>query len=221
MTTADRPNGASSSRLVRAPRNVAGGVLLIAVAAVSIWMTLDLDQGSLRQMGPGMLPRWLAFGVGACGVALFAAGLMREGDGLGGAQLRGPLLVVLAILAFAATIRPMHLGAVTTPGFGMIVAGPLAILIGGCATPEARLRELVVLALALTAFCMVLFGDALNLPIPVLPRALAALFPPDWSQKLILRIAAAALAVAAALVFLAGRGRSRQADAAPSGAHDE
>jgi hypothetical protein len=67
------------------------------------------------------------------------------------------------------------------------VAGPLAIIIGGYATPEARLRDLVILALSLTPFCMVLFGDLLNLPIPVFPQALTGLFPADWSQKAVLR----------------------------------
>ena len=63
------------------------------------------------------------------------------------------------------------------PGLGLAFAGPLAILIGGYATPEARLRELVILALGLTPFCMLLFGDLLNLPIPIFPAALADSFP--------------------------------------------
>jgi hypothetical protein len=195
---------------IRAPRNVAGGLLLVGLAALALWLSAYLDQGTLREMGPGMLPRWLACGVGACGIILTASGIIREGDGLAGTSLRGPALVVLAILAFAATIRPFNLAGLTMPGLGLVVAGPLAILIGGFATPEARLKELVVLALGLTPFCMVLFGDLLNLPIPIFPRALAELFPPDWSQKLILRTTAAALFAAAALVFLAERHLARR-----------
>jgi hypothetical protein len=89
----------------------------------------------------------------------------------------------------------------------MVIAGPLAIIIGGFATPEARLRDLVILALSLTPFCMVLFGDLLNLPIPVFPQALTGLFPADWSQKAVLRATAATMAVAAAILFFATRSR--------------
>jgi hypothetical protein len=54
---------------------------------------------------------------------------------------------------------------------------------------------------------MVLFGDLLNLPIPVFPQALTGLFPADWSQKAVLRATAAIMAAVAALVFVASRGR--------------
>jgi hypothetical protein len=194
---------------VRSPQSLVGGLVLVALAALALWLTRDLPQGTLRSMGPAMLPRWLAVAVGASGIALAAAGLLKHGDALERFSLRGPAFVILAILAFAATIRPLALGGVTTPGLGLLFAGPLAILIAGLATDEARLRDLVILALALTAFCMELFGDMLNLPIPLFPQALAGLFPPDWSQKMILRVTAAALAVAAVAVLLLTRSRGR------------
>jgi hypothetical protein len=195
---------------VRAPQSLAGGLLLIALAALALWLTQDLDQGTLNAMGPAMLPRWLAIGVGLSGLALLAAAFLKEGDLLERWSLRGPVFVIGAILAFALTIRGYAFGSLVLPGLGLLVAGPLAIIIGGYATPEARLRDLVILALSLTPFCMVLFGDLLNLPIPVFPQALTGLFPADWSQKAVLRATAAIMAVAAVLVFLATRGR-RQA----------
>lgn len=195
---------------VRAPQSLAGGLLLIALAALALWLTRDLNQGTLNAMGPAMLPRWLAIGVGLSGLALLAAGFLKDGDRLERWSLRGPVFVIGAILAFAVTIRGYAFGSLVIPGLGMLVAGPLAIILGGFATSEARLRDLVILALSLTPFCMVLFGDLLNLPIPVFPQALTGLFPADWSQKAVLRATAAIMAVASALVFLTTRGR-RQA----------
>jgi hypothetical protein len=195
---------------VRAPQSFAGGLLLIALAALALWLTQDLDQGTLNAMGPAMLPRWLAIGVGLSGLALLATAFLKEGDLLERWSLRGPVFVIGAILAFAFTIRGYAFGSLVLPGLGLLVAGPLAIIIGGHATPEARLRDLVILALSLTPFCMVLFGDLLNLPIPVFPQALTGLFPADWSQKAVLRATAAIMAGAAVLVFLTTRGR-RQA----------
>jgi hypothetical protein len=196
---------------VRAPQSIAGGLVLLALAALALWLTRDLDQGTLNAMGPAMLPRWLAIGVGLAGLALLASAFIKEGDALERWSLRGPVFVIGAILAFALTIRPFSFGGIASPGLGLLFAGPLAIILGGYATPEARLRELVILALSLTPFCMVLFGDLLNLPIPVFPQALTGLFPADWSQKAVLRATAAIMAAVALLVFLTTRRRRQGA----------
>jgi hypothetical protein len=192
---------------VRSPQGLVAGLTLVALAALALWLTRDLDQGTLNAMGPAMLPRWLAMAVGVSGLALLVFAFIKQGDALERWSLRDPVFVIGAILAFAITIRPFSFGLLVVPGLGMVVAGPLAIIIGGFATPEARLRDLVILSLSLTPFCMVLFGDLLNLPIPVFPQALTGLFPADWSQKAVLRATAAIMAVAAAILFFATRGR--------------
>jgi hypothetical protein len=190
-------------------------LVLVALAALALWLTRDLDQGTLNAMGPAMLPRWLAIAVGLSGLALLAFAFIRPGEALERWNLRGPVFVIGGILAFALTIRPFSFGALTTPGLGMLFAGPLAILIGGYATPEARLRDLVILALSLTPFCMVLFGDLLNLPIPVFPQALTGLFPADWSQKAVLRATAAIMAGSGLLTLvLSPRRHARSIDVA-------
>ena len=205
---------------VRSPQNVVAGVALVALSVAAYLLLSDLNAGTLRNIGPALLPRALAVATGLCGAALVVAGLSRPGAAMERFTLRGPLVVMLAVCAFALTIRPVELGSVTTPGLGLVAAGPLAIFISGFATPEARFRELLILALSLTAFCMVLFGDALNLSIPVFPQAWAGVTPEGWSQRATLRAAALAMAGLAALVWLAGRafgGRAASKREQPSG----
>src|ERR671913_287932 len=125
---------------VRAPQSLIGGLLLIALAALALYLTRDLDQGTLNAMGPAMLPRWLAIGVGLSGLALVVFGFLKEGDALERWSLRGPVFVIGAILAFAVTIRPFSFGGVATPGLGLLVSGALAIILGGCGPPPARPR---------------------------------------------------------------------------------
>src|SRR5829696_7026793 len=108
---------------IRAPQSLAGGVVLIALAVLALWLTRDLDQGTLNAMGPAMLPRWLAIGVGLSGLALVVFGFLKEGDALERWSLRGPVFVIGAILAFAVTIRPFSFGGVATPGLGLLVSG--------------------------------------------------------------------------------------------------
>ncbi len=200
-----RHSARSSFGLVRGPQNLVAGATLVLLAALALWLTRDLEQGTLGAMGPALLPRRLAYAVGLCGLALIIPAFRKDGDALERWSLRGPVFVIGGILAFAITIRPFAFGSLTTPGLGLLFAGPLAILIGGFATPEARLRDLVILALSLTPFCMVLFGDLLNLPIPVFPQALTGFFPADWSQKAVLRATAIIMAAAALIVFLSSR----------------
>lgn len=205
---------------IRAPQNFAGALLLLFVAGFALWATSSLSQGTLRAMGPAMLPRWLAFGVGACGLALLISSFLKAGDAMEAWGLRGPVVVFIGILLFALTIRPFDLGFAQTPGLGLAAAGPLAIIVGGYASPEARLRDLAILALALTSFCMLLFGDLLNLPIPQFPQWIADLFPASWSNDGRLRAIAAIYAVAAAAIWLTTRGQvhDEPVDVAP---HDQ
>jgi hypothetical protein len=203
----DRSEAPGRRGPVRAPQSLAGGIFLVALAALALWLSRDLSRGTMSAMGPGMLPDWLAIAVGLCGLALLVFAFTKNGEALERWSLRGPILVMAAILAFAVTIRPFSFGALAIPGLGLVVAGPLAIVVGGFASPEARLRDLVILSLSLTPFCMVLFGDLLNLPIPVFPQALTSLFPSDWSQKAVLRATAGIMAAAAIILFLTTRNR--------------
>ncbi|WP_377299431.1 tripartite tricarboxylate transporter TctB family protein [Rhizobium sp. SGZ-381] len=199
-----QPGGAAPDSPARVSQNLAGGLILVALAALALWLLSDLDAGTLGAMGSALMPRVLAVGLGLLGALVAASSFFHQGPVLEHLPLRGPSLVMLAIVIFAATIRPLSLGSVSLPGFGLIVAAPLSIIICGFATREARLRELVVLALALTPACMVLFGDLLNLTIPMLPDALMDLFPDGWSQKAMLRVSAATMLAVAALLFFSG-----------------
>ena len=211
------PETAPKPRLVRAPQALVAGLGLVALGAFGVWAAGDLEQGSLRAIGPGLLPHWLAIGVGSCGLALVAAGFLHEGAPLPAASWRG-LIVALALLAFAVTIRPVPIGAFTTPGLGLVVAGPLAVIIGGHASPEARLGELLALAALLTAGCMVLFGDLLNLPIPIYPAAMVEALTGTLPAKTQLRIGAGVLALIGLAIVLVERrsARRRPVDVAQS-----
>ena len=186
---------------LRGPQAFWSGAVMVALGAYAVWLTRDLSQGTLRSMGPAMLPRWLAIGVIGCGIVLLLLSLFQSDDGLSGTRVRGPLFVVAGVFLFGATIR----GVGPLPGLGMIVAGPLAILVSGYATPEARFGELVILALALTGGCMLLFGDLLNLPIPLFPIWLGDLFPAGWSNDGRLRATAGLMLLAALAIWAATR----------------
>ncbi len=145
-------------RLGRSPRDFLAGACLVALALFALWAGSELDPGSLRSPGPAMVPRAIALALGAVGLLVVAFSLLEDGAKLGRWPLRGPIFVSLAVVAFALTIRSV----------GLAVAGPLVVIVSGAASAESRPKELVLFALAMTAFCIALFKFALSLPIPVL-----------------------------------------------------
>lgn len=197
-----RPAGGGT---VKSMQDLGAGLVLLLLALLALWLTRDLAQGTLDSVGPAMLPRGLAVALGLCGVALVTRSFLSPSDALEGWDVRGMIMITLGITGFALTIRSFPFGGFTSPGLGLLVAGPLSILIAGFATREATLRERLVLALGLTAFCMLLFADLLNLPVPLYPNWLQEQFPAAWSPKTRLRIVAATLALAAALIGLTGK----------------
>jgi hypothetical protein len=62
------------------------------------------------------------------------------------------------VAAFALSIRTV----------GLALAGPVAVLVSGAASPETRPKELIVFALVVTALSICLFRYLLHLPIPIL-----------------------------------------------------
>jgi putative tricarboxylic transport membrane protein len=143
---------------VRAPQDFVAGLALLAVALFAWWATGNLSQGRLGAMGPGMMPRGTAALVGVVGLAVAISGLVTPGPRLERWSIRGPVFVCLALLAFAVTIRSM----------GLVVAGPLVAVISSAASPETRVKEILIFGFAVTAFSIALFKYLLNLPIPVL-----------------------------------------------------
>ena len=143
---------------IRSPRNLVAGLALIGLASFAVWAVGDLSQGSLRAMGPAMLPRFVAIGIGGCGLIFVTLGFLQKGPPLAAWELRGPLIVGAGMVIFAVTIRSL----------GFAIAAPLAMMIAGHGTTEVRPKELAIFAVVMTAFCLGLFRYLLDQPIPVL-----------------------------------------------------
>jgi hypothetical protein len=141
--------------------STAGGLAVVCISVIALLSSRALDAGTLREIGPGLFPVALAVLLLGLGVAVTVQGL-RSSDGtafLHRDVLRPMVFILGAIIVFGFTIRPL----------GIVVAAPLALLLGGLASHETRWREFLPFALGLTVFCTVLFRFLLSLPIPLAP----------------------------------------------------
>lgn len=184
--------------------DVVGGIL-VCVAALVVWFgSMSLSVGELRYFGPGFLPRILAAVMLICGIALVVVGFTQTTA----AErvfiaVRGPIVVGISILFFALTIRGSTIGALPIPQLGLLVTGPLTVIIAGMGSGEARLRELIILGIALTAASVLIFSDALSMSLPVFPGIFESDIVVAWGVDLPRRVAVAAYAAIAYGLWLA------------------
>jgi putative tricarboxylic transport membrane protein len=144
MASADNPNSSRSTTPMLARQDFVGGLVIIAVAAFAFWAGADLPIGTFGGMGPGMLPKGLAVLLGLLGALLALDARLEGGLRLERWSIRGPAFVLGAVVVFGLTVRPL----------GLVVAGPLAVIIAACASDEVRWGETLVVGAVMTVFCV-------------------------------------------------------------------
>jgi|SRR5262245_743795 len=150
----------------RSAIDIAGGLFLLAIAAIGYIGGFNLPVGHLSGIGSGLLPKALALLVAAFGILLIVQGLFVPGPALERWAIRGPLFVLGAVVIFALTIR----------WGGLIIAGPLAVIMSSLGSNETKPVEVGIFAVALTLLCGLMFKELLNLPIPFDPLGLIPSF---------------------------------------------
>jgi hypothetical protein len=144
---------------IRGHQDYFGGVVLVALALFAFYASSDLPGMRGFQFGPGTAPRLFAGLLLLLGIGVTVTGLF---PGVAGERyhLRGPFFVTLAILTFAGTIRPL----------GLIIAAFSSFMIAALGSNEQRWWQTLIVGIAITAFCCVLFPIVLGLPFQLKPR---------------------------------------------------
>jgi putative tricarboxylic transport membrane protein len=145
---------------VHAPRDFYGGAVLVMLAILTLIASAELPGQRGFAFGPGTAPRLFSIVLAALGAAVTVGGVFAEGPQIEKYKIRGPTLVVVSILAFAAVVRPV----------GLIIATFLTFVISILGSTEMRWIESTIAAAAMTAFCWLLFVVLLNLPFQLWPR---------------------------------------------------
>jgi hypothetical protein len=181
QTAPDGPNAGWGP--IRSPIDLGGGLFLIFLGILGVAGGYDLPFGTLSGIGSGLLPRTVSLLVGTFGVLLVIQSFLADGERLEKWHLRGPLFVLGAVIVFALLIRgsTLTIGGILgipiiasfkIPALGLIVAGPLAMLVSGFASNEMRPVESLVFAAVMTLLAGFLFKDLLGLPIPFDPAGI-------------------------------------------------
>lgn len=161
MPETDVEATAETRGLIKSPQDFMAGLFLVAFGLFCLWASSNLSGGRGANLGPGSFPRGLSFMLMAVGAIVLVQAFTTVGPKLEAWSIRGPVFVLGAVLLFALTVRPL----------GLIIAGPLALMVSAFAAKDTRWLPNIIFAVLMTAFCILLFKIALRLPIPVAPWA--------------------------------------------------
>ncbi|MCY1359051.1 Tripartite tricarboxylate transporter TctB family protein [compost metagenome] len=142
---------------IRNPQDFLSGILFVFFGSIGFFLGLGYDPGTLSRMGPGMLPVVISAAVTILGIILVLRGLRVDGERIGTANFRSLCSIPIALVIFSLLIRQAGL-----PLTVCAVMLWLAVT-GG----ERRWIESVVLALAMTVFCVAVFVYGLGQPVPL------------------------------------------------------
>jgi putative tricarboxylic transport membrane protein len=145
---------------VLCPQDVYGGLALILLALTAFVASNDLPGMRGFAFGPGTAPRLFGFVLALLALAIVITGVLNPGPQVSRYKIRGVVFIIGAILAFAASIRPL----------GLVVASFACMTICAAAADDVKWRETVIIAALVTTGCAILFPYGLNLPFQLWPR---------------------------------------------------
>lgn len=132
----------------------AAGLLFVAVGLGFGITALGLEMGTALRMGPGFFPMVLAVILVLLGAAIMATAFRSAGEAVGRYAWRGMVFILGAPVFFGLTVR----------GLGFVPSIFLTTLIAALAGLKLRPVNAVLLSLAVTIFCTLVFSVALGLP---------------------------------------------------------
>jgi hypothetical protein len=141
------------------PKDIAAGGIFIAIGlffGLNAWMSLRI--GKAFSMGPGFFPVVLGIILVALGLAIVLTAVGRRPEAFGTVPWRGIGMVMFAVIFFAVTVR----------GLGMAPSLGIATVVAAMSSGRISLLAAILVSIALTAFCVLVFIYALSLPYPVI-----------------------------------------------------
>jgi hypothetical protein len=148
---------ATPNSLIRSAKDFWAGIIYIGLGSTAIIIARDYGMGTALRMGPGYFPTVVGFLLIFIGLISAVRSFIQPGSPIDRFTFTGLLLVLGSTLLFGFVVR----------GAGLVVALPLLVLISAYASVHFRWGPTLVLAAGLTAFCILVFAQALGVPLPV------------------------------------------------------
>ncbi len=148
---------------IKGPKEFWAGLMFIAFGLFFLlWAQTHYQMGSAVRMGPGYFPSVLGGLLAFLGLLVLIDSFVEEGPKVPAFHFRPLLMILIACLAFAYTLKPL----------GLVGATAALVFIGALGGHEFRLREVAILYVVLIVFSVLVFVKGLTLPFPIWPAFL-------------------------------------------------
>jgi hypothetical protein len=134
--------------------DLSAGILFILFGLGFGVSALGLEMGTSLRMGPGYFPTVLAAVLIVLGAAIVVSSFRSVGEAMGNYAWRGMVFILAAPIFFGLTVR----------GLGFVPSIFCTTLIAAMAGLRMKVHYAVILALAVTVFCTLVFSVGLGLP---------------------------------------------------------
>ncbi len=145
---------------IRHRKDFFAGLIFIIVGVIALAIGREYSLGTTTRMGPGYFPAMLGWLLLVLGGIIFVRSLWFDGPNVGHVGFRPLVLVLAAMLAFAALLETA----------GLVIALIALIGVASFASSETRMRESLPLLAVLIFVALGLFVYGLGLPLKIWPE---------------------------------------------------
>ncbi len=144
---------------VKIPKNqdFFAGMIFVFFGVFAMVMSRSYPMGTASRMGAGYFPFLLGGLIAVLGLVVMVRPLWTKVEVVKPFAIRAMVMVILGILIFAALIDLV----------GLVLSLIVLVVITSLSSKELRFREVIVLAVVLTAMAVGLFVFGLNMPFPL------------------------------------------------------
>ena len=147
-----------ASIMIRSTKDFWAGLIYMFFGTTAIIVGRDYSMGTAFRMGPAYFPTILGALLFVIGAISVMRSFIAVGDPIGRFAIRGLVLVTGSIFLFGFLVR----------GLGVALALPVLVVVSAYASTKFRWGPTFIMAVGLTVFCVLVFLEALGVPLPVL-----------------------------------------------------
>ena len=147
---------------IKSPKDFWAGLMFSAFGLFFMIAARAYRMGTATGMGPGYFPTLLGGLMAVLGGVIFFQSFVVRGQKVSAMSFRPLFFIILSLLLFGYLLKPI----------GMVFSLALLVFFSAFAGHEFKLKEVLILSIALILFSALVFVKGLGLPFPLWPKFL-------------------------------------------------
>lgn len=147
---------------IKSPKDFWAGLMFIAFGLFFMIGARNYELGSAARMGPAYFPTMLGGLIAVVGAIVMVQSLVVKGGKVAAIPLRLIFLITVSLLVFGYLLKPL----------GLVLSLALLVVLSAFAGHEFKLKEVLILSVALVILSVLVFVKGLGLPFPLWPKFL-------------------------------------------------